>query len=241
MASRSTKSKAKASTARERVVVPEPVSVQASERRGRGPERRPDETPNNIRMLRTRKGWNIAKLADEAKLSRSLLSKFELGLRRVNMGDCERIARALNVQPQDILRGPERELLFGAADGVPLAMPAPESFIRATPQAMMTVFGRVYGEKIIGLDVPSWDIPYPSMFNIRPGDKVMAVISPRSKIKYVPPGATLIVSENEPVRDGDLIVLRFPDQHGELGMAGEHDADISEDVRVLKVLSIMFR
>ncbi len=211
------------------------------DRRGRGPSRSPEETPNNIRMLRTRKGWKIARLAIESKLSPSLLNKFELGLRRINMGDCERIARALNVQPQDILRGPEREMLFGLSDGSPAKPPERESFIRSTPQAMMTVYGRVYGEKIIGMDVPSWDIPYPSMYNIRPSDKVSAVISPRSKVRHIAPGATLIISENEAVRDGDVIVMRYPDNHGEVGIAGEHDTDLAQDVGILKVLAILYR
>jgi transcriptional regulator with XRE-family HTH domain len=213
----------------------------APERKGRGPARSPAETPNNIRIFRTRKGWNIARLANESKLSTALITKFELGLRRINIGDCERIARALNVQPQDILRGPEREMLFGQSDGGSASLLAPEPLSRPTPQAMMTVFGRVYGEKIIGMDVPSWDIPYPSMYNIRPGDKVSAVISPRSKVRHVAPGATLIISENEAVRDGDVIVMRFPDNHGEVGIAGEHDTELADDVKVLKVMSILYR
>jgi transcriptional regulator with XRE-family HTH domain len=213
----------------------------ARERKGRGPARSPEETPNNIRMFRARKGWNIARLAIEAKLSPALINKFELGLRRINFGDCERIARALGVLPQDILRGPEREALFGFSDGSPGNLPASAPSIRPPPQAMMTVFGRVYGEKIIGMDVPSWEIPYPSMYNIRPGDKVSAVISPRSKVRHLAPGATLIISENEAVRDGDVIIMRFPDNHGEVGIAGEHDTDLAEDVKVLKVLSILYR
>ena len=59
-----------------------------------------------IRELRKEKGWSQQLLADHAELERAHLSRLEEGRREAGLRVLERIARALDVDVEDlVLRG----------------------------------------------------------------------------------------------------------------------------------------
>lgn len=59
---------------------------------------------HKIRALRRAKGWSQQLLADHAELERAHLSRLEQGRREAGLRALERIARALNVEVEDLVR-----------------------------------------------------------------------------------------------------------------------------------------
>jgi len=57
-----------------------------------------------IRELRKEKGWSQQLLADHAELERAHLSRLEEGRREAGIRVLERIARALDVDVEDLVR-----------------------------------------------------------------------------------------------------------------------------------------
>lgn len=57
-----------------------------------------------IRELRQEKGWSQQLLADHAELERAHLSRLEEGKREAGLRVLERIARALDVEVEDLVR-----------------------------------------------------------------------------------------------------------------------------------------
>lgn len=57
-----------------------------------------------IRALRRAKGWSQQLLADHAELERAHLSRLEEGKREAGLRVLERIARALDVEVEDLVR-----------------------------------------------------------------------------------------------------------------------------------------
>ncbi|MGD0521159.1 MAG: helix-turn-helix transcriptional regulator [Terracidiphilus sp.] len=57
-----------------------------------------------IRELRKEKGWSQQLLADHAELERAHLSRLEEGRREAGLRVLERIARALDVDVEDLVR-----------------------------------------------------------------------------------------------------------------------------------------
>lgn len=57
-----------------------------------------------IRTLRRAKGWSQQLLADHAELERAHLSRLEEGRRKAGLRVLERIARALDVELEDLVR-----------------------------------------------------------------------------------------------------------------------------------------
>jgi transcriptional regulator with XRE-family HTH domain len=57
-----------------------------------------------IRALRRAKGWSQQLLADHAELERAHLSRLEEGRREAGLRVLERIARALDVEVEDLVR-----------------------------------------------------------------------------------------------------------------------------------------
>lgn len=215
---------------------------QGSERQGRGPQKDPAELSNHIRRFRTRKGWTILELAEKTGISGSLLAKIELGLRGLNVRNLEKIAAALKVQPSELVFGAEKDLLFGpigddTGSGQPHTAPIP--VLVGDPN--LIVYGKLYGKQILEMNVPTWDVPMPQIFNVRPNDKVFGVIAPRTEFPVPIPGAVLVLSETEAVRDGDLIIVRDARHIGTVGIAGATEGEFDEKNRVYKVVAILNR
>jgi transcriptional regulator with XRE-family HTH domain len=59
----------------------------------------------NLRDHRVAKGWSQEELADRCDLHRTYIGSVERGERNVTLGTLERIARALGIDPLDLLRG----------------------------------------------------------------------------------------------------------------------------------------
>ncbi len=57
-----------------------------------------------IRALRRAKGWSQQLLADHAELERAHVSRLEQGRREAGLRALERIARALDVEVEDLVR-----------------------------------------------------------------------------------------------------------------------------------------
>lgn len=57
-----------------------------------------------IRTLRRRKGWRQIDLAAHAEVSKTHITEVERGKRELCLNTLERIARALEVHPADLLR-----------------------------------------------------------------------------------------------------------------------------------------
>lgn len=58
----------------------------------------------NVRRIRQGKGWSQEKLAEMADLDRTYVSGIERGLRNPTIVVIQRIAEALNVTVQDLLK-----------------------------------------------------------------------------------------------------------------------------------------
>jgi len=215
---------------------------QDTERQGRGQQKIPDELSNHIRRFRMRKGWTILELAEKTGISGSLLAKMELGLRGLNIRNLEKIAVALRVEPKELVFGNQKDLLFGPDSGKPTAgrshtTPAPVG----ESGRKLLVYGKLYGKQILEMNVRTWDVPMPQIFNIRPNDKVFAVIAPRTEFPVPIPGAVLVLSETEAVRDGDLIIVRDARHIGTVGIAGATEGEFDEKNRVYKAVAILNR
>ena len=61
----------------------------------------------NLRRLRHAKGLSQDDLAYEAEVSRSYLSQLEKGAFYASLKIVEKLARALNVEPAELLRSPK--------------------------------------------------------------------------------------------------------------------------------------
>lgn len=66
----------------------------------------PDRRLPRLRALRESRGYSQEALARLAGLSRPTLSHLEAGMRGAQPSTIERLSRALNVDPQDLLAGP---------------------------------------------------------------------------------------------------------------------------------------
>jgi transcriptional regulator with XRE-family HTH domain len=190
-------------------------------------------------MHRTRRDWTLRQLGEIAKLSPSLIQKFELGIRRVNMGDLERIARALGVEPYDLAGEQDRLALFGGAPPVPPAAQVQKALTQNPP--MMKIYGRIYGNRILDMDRVVGEIPNPTLWNDRSLDDAFAVLAPQSVIQHLKPGAILIVAGDQNIIDGDILVLRGPDKNGELAIAGDLEKEHSPEIKVYRVVAILLR
>lgn len=62
------------------------------------------ELPNRIRELRTARGWTLQKLGEEADCSLQMIGQLERGTSTLTLPWMQRIAKALGVQPADLLR-----------------------------------------------------------------------------------------------------------------------------------------
>jgi transcriptional regulator with XRE-family HTH domain len=62
----------------------------------------------NLRRLRHVKGLSQDDLAYEAEVSRSYLSQLEKGVFYASLKILEKLARALDVEPAELLRAPQR-------------------------------------------------------------------------------------------------------------------------------------
>ena len=57
-----------------------------------------------VREHRNEKGWSQERLAEEASLHRTYVSGVERGVRNVSIDNIEKIGRALNADPAELLR-----------------------------------------------------------------------------------------------------------------------------------------
>lgn len=64
----------------------------------------------NIRAKRAERGWSQEELAFEAGLHRTYISGIERGLRNVGIDNIKVIAKALNVEPSELLLVPDARL-----------------------------------------------------------------------------------------------------------------------------------
>ena len=64
----------------------------------------------NIRAKRAERGWSQEELAFEAGLHRTYISGIERGVRNVGIDNIEVIAKALNVEPSELLLVPDARL-----------------------------------------------------------------------------------------------------------------------------------
>ena len=60
-----------------------------------------------VRQLREIKGWSQERLAAEAQLHATYLSDVERGKRNISLENLCRLASALGVKPEDLLKQPE--------------------------------------------------------------------------------------------------------------------------------------
>ncbi|MFI5022546.1 MAG: helix-turn-helix domain-containing protein [Alphaproteobacteria bacterium] len=67
-----------------------------------------DVFATNLRHLRNAKGLSQDDLAYEAEVSRSYLSQLEKGAFYASLRIVDRLARALNVEPAELLKPPRR-------------------------------------------------------------------------------------------------------------------------------------
>ena len=65
---------------------------------------------NRLRELRKSKRWTQARLAEESGVNRTIIARYETGQTGMNQKNLIRIAGALNVPVDDVLKG-------GQADG----------------------------------------------------------------------------------------------------------------------------
>ena len=65
---------------------------------------------NKLRELRKSKRWTQAKLAEESGVNRTIIARYETGQTGMNQKNLIRIAGALNVPVDEVLKG-------GQADG----------------------------------------------------------------------------------------------------------------------------
>ena len=57
-----------------------------------------------IKALRNKKGFSQEALAFKSRLHRTYISDIERGLRNVSIKNIDKIARALNVNPEDLIK-----------------------------------------------------------------------------------------------------------------------------------------
>ena len=88
----------------------------SSQRPWRSPSAR-DLLSENIRILRTRKGWSQEALAFEAGLHRTFIAHVERRARNIALDNLEKLARALEVDTYQLLHPTQ------AAAPVPAARP----------------------------------------------------------------------------------------------------------------------
>lgn len=60
---------------------------------------------NNLRMLRKARGLTQMKLAEKSAVHRSVIARFEIGQTTMSAKSLMKVARALDVSTDDILRG----------------------------------------------------------------------------------------------------------------------------------------
>lgn len=61
----------------------------------------------NIKILRIEKGWSQEYLANECELDRTYVSAVERERWNVSLSNIERIAKALSVEPWELLKPPQ--------------------------------------------------------------------------------------------------------------------------------------
>ena len=63
----------------------------------------------NLRRMRERRGWSQETLAEHAELHRTYVSGLERGTRNPTIGVLEKIARALNTDVSELVKGKKGE------------------------------------------------------------------------------------------------------------------------------------
>jgi transcriptional regulator with XRE-family HTH domain len=63
-----------------------------------------DVLARNVRLIRNNLGWSQEELADAAGLHRTYIGSIERAERNVSVDNIEKLARALNVKPTELLR-----------------------------------------------------------------------------------------------------------------------------------------
>ncbi len=58
----------------------------------------------NIRKYRGKKGWSQEQLAFEADLHRAYIGQIERGEKNIGLINLERIAKALNIEPNELFK-----------------------------------------------------------------------------------------------------------------------------------------
>jgi len=58
----------------------------------------------NIRKYREKKGWSQEQLAFEADLHRAYIGQIERGEKNIGLINLERIAKALDIEPNDLFK-----------------------------------------------------------------------------------------------------------------------------------------
>jgi transcriptional regulator with XRE-family HTH domain len=71
----------------------------------------------NIRAIRETLGWSQTRLADQAGLPQSAISRLETGERGISVTDLARIADAFEIDPAILLRPLGRILVLPTKDG----------------------------------------------------------------------------------------------------------------------------
>jgi transcriptional regulator with XRE-family HTH domain len=57
----------------------------------------------NVRLIRNNRGWSQEELAEKAELHRTYIGSIERAERNVSIDNIEKLARALQVKPQQLL------------------------------------------------------------------------------------------------------------------------------------------
>lgn len=65
-------------------------------------------TVKNIRRMRLKRGWSQEELADRCGLHRTYIGSVERGERNITLATLERIAKALDVLPQNLISEAEK-------------------------------------------------------------------------------------------------------------------------------------
>lgn len=190
------------------------------------------KSPNRIKEVRVRRGLTLEQLEDATGISTSHLSRMEAGKRNLTVKNLELIAKALHIQPGQLLMNPVHE----GDDSLERAIKETEQDLRENPFPLLPIPNAEIGEAVrfprrrlpvYGLAIAGDDGRFelngqriadvlcpPGLENVRDAYAVYVHGSSMEPRYY--PGETVWVHPHKPVSRGDFVVAQIQnDEPGE--------------------------